>query len=89
MTSIKREVSAVEVFKRCCVYGGILLFCLAFWALVIAGCCRLAHASPLSCESIKDSDQRHFCRAISIPDKSECELIKAHDLRYECRARVR
>ena len=77
-----------EVAKRVAVYGAMLLFCLAFWALVFVGCCRLAHASPLDCESIRDPDQRHYCRAVSIPRKSECEFIKSHDLRQECRAKV-
>lgn len=74
---------------RITVYTGLLLFCLACWALVFAGCSRLGHASPLDCEGIKDADQRHYCRAVSIPDRTECEQIKAHDLRFECRARVR
>jgi hypothetical protein len=50
---------------------------------------RVAHGSPLSCEGIKDAGRRHFCRAISIPRKSECEFIKDSDLRHECRARVK
>lgn len=79
----------MEVFKRICVYGGMLLFCLLFWALVIVGCSKLCHASPLDCEGIKDADQRHLCRAVSIPRKSECEFIKDNDLRRECRARVK
>lgn len=59
-------------------------------ALTALGYCtpRVAHGSPLSCESIKDADRRHYCRAISIPRKSECEFIKDKDLRFECRARV-
>ena len=66
----------------------VLLLVLAGAAL---GWCspRVAHGSPLSCESIKDADRRHFCRAISIPRKSECEFIKDHDLRHECRARTK
>ena len=79
----------VEVLKRVAVYGAMLLFCVLFWALVIVGCSRLAHASPLDCESIREPDQRHYCRAVSKPDKGECEFIKAHDLRQECRARVK
>lgn len=50
---------------------------------------RVAHGSPLDCEGIKDADRRHFCRAISIPRKSECEFIRDKELRYECRARVK
>ena len=78
----------LEVSKRVAVYGAMVLFCLAFWALVFVGCCKLAHASPLDCEQIRDGDQRHYCRAVSIPRKSECEFIKSHDLRQECRAKV-
>ena len=48
-----------------------------------------SNASPLSCESIRSADQRHFCRATSIPRKSECEFIKNHDLRQHCRAVVK
>lgn len=88
-----REVSGstdwVEVLKRLCVYGGMLLFCLLTWGLVIAGCSKLAYGSPLQCEGIKDSDQRHYCRAISIPRKSECEFIHNEDLRRQCRAMVK
>lgn len=75
--------------KRIAVYGGMLLFCVLCWALVFAGCARLAHASPLDCEQIREPDQRHYCRAVSIPRKSECEFIRNHDLRQECRARVK
>lgn len=82
------SASGWEVTKRVAVYLGMLVFCLLFWALVIVGCCRLAHASPLDCEQIRDGDQRHYCRAVSIPRKSECEFIKSHDLRQECRAKV-
>ena len=74
---------------RIFVYSMMLLFCIACWWAVIAGCCRIAHASPLDCEGIKQDDQRHYCRAVSIPRKSECELIKDQQLRYQCRALVR
>lgn len=50
---------------------------------------HVAHASPLPCESIRDADQRHYCRALSRPQPSECEFIKDHDLRQSCRARAR
>ena len=79
----------MEVIKRFAVYTAMLAFCIAFWWLVIAGCCKLAYGSPLDCEQVKDPDRRHFCRAVSIPRKSECEFIKNNDLRHECRARVR
>lgn len=60
-------------------------------ALSALGWCtpRIAHGSPLDCEGIKDADRRHFCRAVSIPRKSECEFIRNKELRYECRARVK
>ena len=50
---------------------------------------RVASGSPLDCEGIHNADRRHFCRAVSIPRKSECEFIKDKELRYECRARVK
>lgn len=45
--------------------------------------------NPLHCESVKDPDRRHFCRATTIPRRSECELIRNHDLRQYCRATVK
>lgn len=44
--------------------------------------------NPSRCESIRDADRRHFCRAVTIPRASECELIRSADLRAECRARA-
>lgn len=76
------------VFGRIAVYAGLLTFCLLGWAAIIAGCERVAHCSPLACEGISNADARHYCRAISKPDKLECELIKDRDLRFECRARA-
>jgi hypothetical protein len=61
---------------------------IAFWALVPRACERLSEASPLSCESIKDADERHYCRAVTKPDPLECELIKKEELRNACRARA-
>ena len=55
---------------------------------IILACTNIVKASPLDCESVKDADQRHFCRALSKPQKSECEFIKDPDLRHQCRARV-
>ena len=57
-------------------------------ALCILLVCARADASPLACESIKDPDRRHYCRARTIPSRSECEFIKESDLRAECRATV-
>lgn len=48
-----------------------------------------AHPSPLDCESIRDPDERNFCRAVSKNDKTYCEFIKNHDRRFECRARIK
>jgi len=45
-----------------------------------------AYASPADCEYIKDADQKHYCRALSKPDKSQCEYIKNRDLKMQCRA---
>jgi len=84
-----REVSIMTVLGRLAVYVSLLLFCLTFWGLVIAGCCKLAHASTADCSFIKDADRRHYCRALNIPSKTECEFIKDHDLRQECRGRVK
>lgn len=86
---VQREVSWSTVSRRLVEYCVLLLFCLASWALILKGCIALAHASPLDCEGIKDSDQRHYCRAVSIPRKSECSFIKDNDLRRQCRAIVK
>lgn len=67
----------------------IVMVAVVMWVVVVDGCVKTAHCSPLQCEGIKDADRRHFCRAISIPKKSECEFIKNRDLRFECRARVK
>ena len=48
-----------------------------------------AHAQQLSCESIKDPDRRHWCRATTGGPASECEFIRNADLRAECRAVLR
>ena len=74
---------------RFLVYFAMLAFCIACWAAIIMLIARVAHASPLECESIKDADQRHYCQAVSIPRRSECELIKKKDLRRLCRAQVK
>ena len=68
----------------------VIIVAVTFWYVTFSAIAeRLAHCSPLQCEGIKDADRRHFCRAISIPKKSECEFIKNRDLRFECRARVK
>jgi len=76
----------METLKRCLVYGGMLAFCLASWALVIAGCERVAHGAD--CSVLHDADERHMCRALAENLKSECEFIKRPDMRQECRIRL-
>ncbi len=68
--------------------AAVVLVAIAVMFIILA-CMNIAHASPLDCEGIKDADQRHFCRALSKPQKSECEFIKDPDLRHQCRARVK
>ena len=38
------------------------------------------------CESIRDSDARNHCRAVSKGEKSACESIRDSDKRNFCRA---
>ena len=45
-----------------------------------------AQGDSLECESIKDSDQRNYCRALANKQKILCEFIKDADLRHRCRA---
>ncbi len=48
---------------------------------------RFAHAGNGSdCESIGESDQRNYCRAVAKHDKSACESINNADRRNYCRA---
>lgn len=49
---------------------------------------RVASGGSTECESIRDPDQRHFCRAVTTRSASWCEFIRASDLRHECRAVV-
>ncbi len=65
------------------------VFSAALFLVGVLGMVHPAKSSPLDCELIHDADQRHYCRAVAIPDKAECEFIKNHDVRMECRARVR
>jgi hypothetical protein len=53
----------------------------------IAFGCSPARASASECEFIKDSDERHFCRAGAKNQPSECEFIKNSDKRHICRAK--
>lgn len=72
---------------RCLAYGLMLVFCLAFWALVIVGCESVAHCGD--CDTLKQPDERHLCRATTQCLKSECEFIKDPDARQVCRVRVK
>jgi len=48
-----------------------------------------AVGSPADCESIKDSDARSYCRAVTTGKAFHCESIRNNDLRNRCRALVR
>jgi hypothetical protein len=67
----------------------VLVIVYAIGDMYSHGCSiRLAHGSPLDCESIKDADRRHMCRAVSGSLATECEFIKDGDLKAECRVAV-
>ena len=48
-----------------------------------------AVAGGAECEFIKDSDMRHYCRAVARHAPSWCEFIRSSDLRIRCRMEVR
>lgn len=60
-----------------------IVMCLVHFSAVGTG---VALASSLDCLQIHDSDRRHFCLAVTKPDKLECEFIRNSDLRAQCRA---
>lgn len=62
-------------------------FCVVLFAVTLLSVPVLG--SPLDCETIRDGDQRNYCRAISKKDASWCEFIHNHDLRQLCRAQAR
>lgn len=67
-----------------------VLFALSLALLFkLASCAKLAAASPLDCEAIRDPDQRSYCRALAKNDPSHCRLIRDSDLRHRCLAQVR
>lgn len=68
--------------------GLVIAVVAVVWGYVVVSATD-AFASPLDCEGIKDADGRHYCRAVSIPDRLECELIRNGALRSQCRASVR
>ena len=41
-----------------------------------------------SCETIKDHDLRHYCRATTSHNASWCSFIKEQDIRQMCYAMV-
>jgi hypothetical protein len=47
-----------------------------------------AHTEGLACESIRDHDQRHYCRALATGSTTWCEVIRDGDLRQRCRAEL-
>lgn len=89
---IHREVSWSTIFGRLAFYLGLALFCLACWYGVFLLFERVAFGQSTGgqCELIRDTDQRHYCRACWQQGKQgECELIKDRDLRYQCRAQCK
>jgi len=76
----------METLRRCLVYGGMLAFCILVWSLVLWSGCRVAHCG--GCDSLRDPDERHMCRATEQHLKSECEFIKNPDIRQLCRERT-
>lgn len=75
MESMKHFFTNLKLF--------IFVIAAAVFMLAIQG---LAEGSTTECELIKDSDQRHYCRAMANHRKSYCESIKDNDLRHRCRA---
>lgn len=61
--------------------GVLVLLLAAFWAADATG-------GSADCEFIKDSDMRHYCRAISKDHRTWCEWIQQGDLRARCRWEV-
>jgi len=53
----------------------------ALWAADAAG-------GGSDCEFIKDSDMRHYCRAVATGHRTWCEWIRQGDLRTRCRWEV-
>lgn len=66
-------------------YVGVVVFILAIIVMFFG--CSLARASAGDCEFIKNSDDRHLCRATAKNQPSECEFIKDNDKRHICRAK--
>lgn len=88
-TSQERELSFWLAVERVLMGIAIVVIVAVVCTIIAISCTSVANASPLDCESIHNADQRHFCRALSKPQKSECEFIKDPDLRHQCRARVK
>jgi hypothetical protein len=60
------------------------------WALLFGAGLSVATGHPaLECESLKTSDDRAFCRAITSGDQIYCETIHDEGRRQLCRAETR
>lgn len=54
---------------------------------LLVGALWLADATAnTACETMRDRDQRHWCRAVSTGQSTWCESIRDSDLRHYCRA---
>ena len=72
--------------RRDGVLGACGLFLLILMLVSLMAARAWAGASSTACESIKDPDRRHYCRATTGSIPTECEAIRSSDLRAECRA---
>ena len=61
-----------------------LLIALAVIGLWFAG----GRAEASSCSTIRDGDQRAYCRAIQVGSKGQCAAIQSYDLRAQCFVRL-
>jgi len=63
------------------------------WIISTIGILKMLAGSAVAggaeCEFIKDSDMRHYCRAVARHAPSWCEFIRSSDLRIRCRMEVR
>lgn len=64
---------------------GLMVFIFAILIMLFG--CSLARAAASDCEFIKNSDDRHLCRALAKDSQSECYFIKDHDKRHMCMAK--
>lgn len=68
------------------VFIAVCIVAVTMLGVMARACSTAAHASPLDCEAIVGTDQRHYCRAMARGDRTECELIKDSNMRAQCRA---